>query len=226
VVVEDDSVRRSAALSRRDGVSVGVHAGGGALRTMATYIDLNPVRAGITDDPGKYRWSGYAEAMAGVEEAVEGIVKLTGMSAENVYGREVGRVGSDAALPHRAAAPRRETGAQRKRRQLRALVVYRQLLGIVGRPRVREDGVEVRRGVSAKVQARLEAESGVRREQLMKQVRHFTAGVIFGSRAFIDEWFERNRDWFRGRSREHRKTGARKIGRDWKQLYTLRQLRR
>jgi hypothetical protein len=109
---------------------------------------------------------------------------------------------------------------------LRALVVYRQLLGIAGRPRVREDGVEVRRGVSAKVQARLEAESGVRREQLMKQVRHLTAGVIFGSRAFIDEWFERNRDWFRGRSREHRRrSGARKIGRDWKQLYTRRQLR-
>jgi hypothetical protein len=186
---------------------------GAALRTMATYIDLNPVRAGITDDPGKYRWSGYAEAMAGKAEAIEGMVTLTGMTAENVYGRGLGE-----------AAPV-ESVAQRKRRQVRALVFYRQLLGIAGRPRVREDGVEVRRGVSPKVQARLEKETGVRREQLMRRVRHFSAGVIFGSREFIDGWFERNRKWFGGASAEKRKTGARKIGKEWRQLYTLRQLR-
>lgn len=32
-----------------------------ALRTMAAYIDLNPVRAGMVEDPADYRWSGYAE---------------------------------------------------------------------------------------------------------------------------------------------------------------------
>ena len=36
-----------------------------ALRTMAAYIELNPVRAGMVEDPADYRWSGYAEAMAG-----------------------------------------------------------------------------------------------------------------------------------------------------------------
>ncbi len=36
-----------------------------ALWTMAAYIDLNPVRAGMVEDPADYRWSGYAEAMAG-----------------------------------------------------------------------------------------------------------------------------------------------------------------
>jgi hypothetical protein len=89
---------------------------------------------------------------------------------------------------------------------------------------VTEAGKVVRRGVSAKVQARLEKESGVQREQLLKRVRHFTAGVIFGSREFIDGWFERNRKWFGGASAENRKTGARRIGKEWKQLYTLRQL--
>ena len=29
-----------------------------ALRTMAAYIDLNPVRAGMVEDPADYRWSG------------------------------------------------------------------------------------------------------------------------------------------------------------------------
>ena len=30
---------------------------GVAARTMAAYIDLNPVRAGIVTDPAEYRWS-------------------------------------------------------------------------------------------------------------------------------------------------------------------------
>ena len=118
-----------------------------------------------------------------------------------------------------------ESPGQRKRRQIKALIHYRQMLGLAGRPRTREDGKVVRRGVSAKVQARLERETGVRREQLLQRVRHFTRGVIFGSREFINEWFGRNRDWFGGASREKRQTGARPIGKTWKGLYNLRQLR-
>ena len=36
-----------------------------AARTMAAYIDLNPVRAGMVSDPAKYRWSSYGEAVGG-----------------------------------------------------------------------------------------------------------------------------------------------------------------
>ena len=36
---------------------------GDALRTMSSYIDLNPVRAGIVDDPKEYRWCGYARRL-------------------------------------------------------------------------------------------------------------------------------------------------------------------
>ena len=53
--------------------SVLVEGSGAALATMAAYIDLNPVRAGITNDPKNYRWSGYAEAMAGRRGAKEGL---------------------------------------------------------------------------------------------------------------------------------------------------------
>ena len=38
---------------------------GYAARTMAAYIDLNPVRAGMVTDPKDYRWCGYGEAVAG-----------------------------------------------------------------------------------------------------------------------------------------------------------------
>ena len=34
-----------------------------ALRTIAAYIDLNPLRAGYVNDPQDYRWSGYGEAL-------------------------------------------------------------------------------------------------------------------------------------------------------------------
>ena len=185
-----------------------------ALRMMATYIDLNPVRAGITDDPGNYRWGGYAEAMAGKLEALEGLAFIAGATAERVMGRGLGQ-----------PAPVENAG-QRRRRHLKALVQYRQILGLAGRARMRDDGKVVRRGVSAKVQARLERETGVRREQLLRRVRHFTQGVIFGSREFINEWFGRNRAFFGGASRENRQTGARPVGREWKGLYNLRQLRR
>ena len=184
-----------------------------ALRTMATYIDLNPVRAGLTDDPGTWRWSGYAEAMTGDTQAMENIAQITGATAERVQGRGLGE-----------ASPQ-ETAAQRRRRHLKALVHYRQMLGLAGRPRTNEAGQVIRRGVSAKVQSRLEQEHGLRREQVMKRVEHFTRGVIIGSRTFIDEWFSRNRAWFGGKSQERRRTGARKIAKDWPQLYNLRQLR-
>jgi putative transposase len=36
-----------------------------AARTMAAYIDLNPVWAGMVADPAEYRWSSYGEAVGG-----------------------------------------------------------------------------------------------------------------------------------------------------------------
>ena len=193
----------------------------------------------MVEDPADYRWCGYAEAMAGKAEAVEGIVKITGCTAENVYGRGVveeagldqkSEKSGDGELRDRqtdpvAKEPTVETSAMKKRRRLRALVQYRQLLGVAGRPRVREDGVVVRRGVSEQVQKKLDAGGGVKRELLMRRVRHFTDGVILGSREFIDGWFERNRSWFGGASAEKRKTGARRIGPGWRELHNLRQLR-
>lgn len=46
------------------------------LRTVAAYIDLNPVRAGIVEDPKDYRFCGYSEAVTGHVEACEGLRKV------------------------------------------------------------------------------------------------------------------------------------------------------
>ena len=43
------------------------------VKTVAAYIDLNPVRAGLVKDPKDYRFCGYAEAVAGSKTLRAGI---------------------------------------------------------------------------------------------------------------------------------------------------------
>jgi len=40
---------------------------------MAAYIDLNPVRAGIVEDPVDFPWSGYANAVGGDADSRAGL---------------------------------------------------------------------------------------------------------------------------------------------------------
>jgi putative transposase len=53
-----------------------------ALRTVAAYIDLNSVRAGLTPDPKDYRYSGYGEAVAGSGKARAGLLSVMGPFVE------------------------------------------------------------------------------------------------------------------------------------------------
>jgi putative transposase len=46
---------------------------------MATYIDLNPVRAEMVEDPKNYRHCGYGAAMGGDERCRRGIMAVTGI---------------------------------------------------------------------------------------------------------------------------------------------------
>ncbi len=51
------------------------------LETVAAYIDLNCVRAGLATDPKDYRFCGYAEAVAGHEAARRGICSINNPDA-------------------------------------------------------------------------------------------------------------------------------------------------
>ena len=51
---------------------------GHAARIVAAYIDLNPVRAGMVEDPKDYSWCGYARAVVGEKDCVTGITALWG----------------------------------------------------------------------------------------------------------------------------------------------------
>ena len=53
--------------------SVLVEGGDEALLTMAAYIDLNPVRAGMVADPADFAYSGFGEACAGKRIARRGL---------------------------------------------------------------------------------------------------------------------------------------------------------
>ena len=52
-----------------------------ALQTVASYIDLNPVRAGLVSDPKDYRFCGYSAALAGNPVVRHGLMSfLSGRS--------------------------------------------------------------------------------------------------------------------------------------------------
>lgn len=170
-----------------------------ALRTVSAYIDLNPVRAGLVADPGDYRWSGYAEAMAGVGTSRRGLVRIIGQMAWPRQTAAGAEPWGDAPFP--------------KAVELRALVIYRAILGGQGRERRRADGSISRRGLSVKVREKLTTpnERQLASEVLLRRVQHFTRGAILGSRTFIDQWFECHRDYVKGQSRTERKRGSRSL---------------
>lgn len=70
---EDDGSARGA----------GIPAGFGEIaRIVAAYIDNNPVRAGLVDDPGAYPWSGFGEAVSGKACALAMVSRLWGLPGD------------------------------------------------------------------------------------------------------------------------------------------------
>jgi len=65
---------RVGTLWERRFTSVLVEGSWDCLLKVAAYIDLNSVRAGMVEDPKDYRWSGYAQAVAGDRLARRGLV--------------------------------------------------------------------------------------------------------------------------------------------------------
>jgi REP element-mobilizing transposase RayT len=59
-----------------------------ALSTMAAYIELNPVRAGLVDDPSDYAWCGYGCAARGDKAFLNGVCYIFERSRGLVRGRK------------------------------------------------------------------------------------------------------------------------------------------
>jgi len=188
---------------------------GTAARTMAAYIDLNPVRAGMIEDPADYRWSSYGEAVGGGrkgngKKAREGLVRAI------TSDRSCGESGFDA--------------SQWKEASRR----YRRLLGMA----LERKGLSAKVTTSGKAQmAKNDAEameSGDNQTvlpdlrmagMLRRRVRYFSDGAVIGSKEFVDQAFTKSRERFPG----NRKDGARRMRGSGKAaagtLWSLRDLR-
>jgi REP element-mobilizing transposase RayT len=55
---------------------------GGVAKIVAAYIDLNPVRAGITSDPAAYPWSGFGACAANDPASRDSLARLWGLDPD------------------------------------------------------------------------------------------------------------------------------------------------
>ncbi len=177
---------------------------GAAAKTMAAYIDLNPVRAGLVKKPEDYRWSSYGEAIGGGakgngKKARAGLVRA--MRAHKCVAADVAFWKDDVALEYRRMLL---AGAGEK---------VAERVNQTGRMRT----IKTRKGMSAtelheELKRLREAEEKRMAEipfgrMLRCRVRYFTDGAVIGSRQFVDQTFENARDRFGSK----RKDGARKL---------------
>jgi REP element-mobilizing transposase RayT len=148
--------------------SVMVEGKGEPLHTMAAYIDLNPVRAGMVEDPKDYRWCGYAEAVSGSRRAQRGLSKVT---AKPVDGWEQ----SGGAEAYRCLLF--ANGVEIKDAQNRKVM---------------------RRGVTADEARQVLKEKGKlsTAEMVRLRVRYFSDGLVLGSKEFVESVFTENREKF------------------------------
>jgi len=167
---------------------------GVASRTMAAYIDLNPVRAGMVKDPADYRWSSYGEAIGGGEKgngkkAREGLVRAylcdQGVGFEAGKWQEVSRL-------------------------------YRRLMGLtLGKKTGRAEVSKSSKGLGQTTKNTAEMLESEDNETVLKdlgmakmlrcRIRYFTDGAVIGSKEFVNEAFASARERFGPK----RKDGAR-----------------
>ena len=166
---------------------------GVAARTMAAYIDLNPVRAGMVKDPAEYRWSSYGEAMGGGakgngKKAREGLVRAS-LSHEGV-GFEIERWKD-------------------------VMRTYRRMMGLAlernnGRAEVEKEGAipPMNTAEALLAETNRKALPDLKLAVMLRcRVRYFTDGAVIGSKAFMNEVFAAARERFT----EKRKDGARSM---------------
>ena len=161
--------RRKGTLWEERFKSVLVEGAGHALATMAAYIDLNPVRAGLVGDPKDYRWCGYAAAVAGVKAACGGLGIVAGAARGSA-------VAAKAILPE-----------------------YQLLLfGRGEEAGLDKAGSPLRRGFkSEEVDAVLAAKGRFDHWQMLRcRVRYFADGLALGTKTFVNEVFAARRGHF------------------------------
>lgn len=162
---------------------------GAALRAMAAYIDLNPIRAGLVKDPKDYRWSGYGEACSGREDAQAGL-----------------RWMANQPVPEQDGSPEASN-----RSITDVLDWYREHLYSRGHEIRDAAGSLIKRGFTEEeIQRVLESGGRLPLAALLRlRVRYFTDGAVLGTTRFVESVFQARRERFS----EKRTNGARRLKR-------------
>jgi hypothetical protein len=171
---------------------------------MAAYIDLNPVRAGMVEDPADYRWSSYGEAVGGgrgARKAQQGLVRaLYSFGKKEVTGRSWAQGGVGKDYRHLLI----ESGMEETEVPIHSNPTEAQS---------KSSKVVTRKGMkrekATKELDRLSKEKArdLKISKLVRcRIRYFTDGVVIGSKDFVNGIFERHRERFGPK----RKDGARR----------------
>jgi len=165
--------------------SVLVEPGSEAMSYMAAYIDLNPVRADLVDDPKDYRWSGYGEAVAGGGRARLGLERL--YESDGTLSLALGK-GQNAKW---------EVVGERYR-----VLVYER--GVAKSDRW---GNQLRPGFDrVEIQAVLDAGGSLPWHVLARcRLRYFTEGVMLGTANYVETHEKRVRDMLGLKRKRHAK---------------------
>ena len=140
---------------------------GEALRKMAAYIDLNPVRAGLISDPKDYRWCGYGEAVGGSKRARRGLCRVMEKPLDSWQ--------QNGSWYRCWLMTDGEEVKENKVYQVK-----------------RRKGIS-----SGKVQRSLAQEGKLTHAQELKsRVKYMTNGLVLGSKEFVQSLFEQNRGKF------------------------------
>ena len=181
---------------------------GVAAKTIAAYIDLNPVRAGIVRDPALYRWSSYGEAIGGGprgngKKARAGLVRA--LRAHQGIGADAALWANDVAREYRllllaGAAERLDTRLGRDGRAETKRT--RNGMGAAEVAREKEKAKEKAEPTGSQAAGAISLGN-----MLRCRVRYFTDGAVIGSRGFVNAAFAAARERFGPK----RKDGARKL---------------
>ena len=178
--------------------SVLVEGFGNPLQIMAAYIDLNPVRANIVEDPKDYRFCDYAEAVAGEKKAQCGLAFIW---ADSMKLRKM------------------KDGSHSFKEVLEA---HRMLIFGKGSHPWTHKGKMIDHDTAVKV---LEKQQGqLPRTVLLRcRVRYFTDGAILGSAEFVRGF---TGAWQRERERKYPPKVNQMRGTDWGDLAVIQGFRR
>ncbi|NBB77947.1 MAG: transposase [Verrucomicrobia bacterium] len=208
--------------------SVLVQGEGNPLQTMAAYIDLNPVRAGLVEDPKDYRWCGYAEAVAGSKKAQRGLEMIWatyaggGIRDAGVEMRDAGGGMRDAGGGMRDAGVRGAGKPGGSANLKSALAAHRSLIFGKGASPWTCRGKVIDRETAEKV---LNEEKGELPLSVVLRcrVRYFTDGAVLGSAEFVRSYAAR---WQAGRGRRNPAVVTSARGAPWGDVAVINTLRR